>query len=140
MLRNKDQNTRLYALIGKLKIDKEQKEEFVYKHTNGRTTSSSGMLVHECQALINELQVTANKLPKSQDEKSKNDQRRKLFSIAHELGWTKGGKVDSERLDEWVKKYGHRHPQKLNDYSLQELPRLITQFEYVLKSKVHAAR
>lgn len=140
MLRNKKQNSTLHALLGKLNVDKEQKEELVYKHTKGRTSSSSAMLVHECQALINELQVIANKIPKSTEDQKKDRQRKKMFSIARELGWTKDGKVEVKRLYEWVEKYGYLHPKHLNDYTLQELPKLLTQFEYVLRSKVHASR
>jgi hypothetical protein len=136
MFRNKSQNNRLHALITKLGIDEETKQELVYKYTNGRLTSSKTMLMHECQALINELQVMANRIPKNQDEIKADGQRKKMFSIAREMGWVTNGKVDP-RLFQWIEKYGYLK-KPLNDYTLAELPKLITQFEYVLKSHVHA--
>ncbi len=136
MFRNKSQNNRLHALITKLGIDEETKQELVYKYTNGRLTSSKTMLMHECQALINELQILANRIQKNQDEIKTDSQRKKMFSIAREMGWISNGKVD-QRLFQWIEKYGYLK-KPLNDYTLSELPKLITQFEYVLKSHVHA--
>lgn len=138
MFRNKDQNIRLHALIGKLMIEAEEKEELVYRHTGGRETSTKRMLIHECQALINELQARANRIPRTPDEMKADAQRKKMFAIARSLGWTTNGKVD-KRLTGWILKYGYLK-KPLNDYTLAELPKLITQFEYVLKDKVHAAK
>lgn len=131
MLRNKKQNSELHALISKLGIDAETKEELVYNFTKQRTKSSAQMLIWECQALINELRAKALLIPKNKDAEQADKLRKKLFSIAREMGWVTNGKVD-QRLHAWVLKYGHQK-KALNDYSLAELPKLITQMEYVLK-------
>lgn len=134
MKRTKDQNIRLHALIGKLGIDKKEKADLVSKHTKGRTESSADMYMHECNSLMNELQVMANLLiAKTPDEKKAENQRMKLFSIGHELKW------NSEQVKSWVLKYGYKH-KDINKYTLQELPTLITQFENVLKDKIHASK
>jgi hypothetical protein len=131
MLRNKKQNSELHALISKLGIDAETKEELVYNFTKQRTKSSSQMLIWECQALINELRAKALLMPKNKDAEQADKLRKKLFSIAREMGWVTNGKVD-QRLHTWVLKYGFLK-KALNDYSVAELPKLITQMEYVLK-------
>lgn len=134
--RNNKQNAALHALVSELNIDSEQKEELVYQYTNGRTTSSSKMLINECQSLINHLNsIKRGMTPKPDNwkESPENVMRRKILAICHELQWTKDGKVDLQRLDEWLKKSGVFH-KKLNDLSLQELPAQITQLEQVLKS------
>lgn len=134
--RNNKQNAALNGLVGELNIDSEQKEELVYQYTNGRTTSSSKMLIDECQMLINHLNSIKRGMTPKPDkwkETPENVMRRKILAICHELQWTKDGKVDLKRLDEWLKKTGVHH-KKLNDLTLQELPAQITQLEQVLKS------
>lgn len=136
MYRNNKQNAALHSLIGELNIDTEQKEELVYQYTNGRTTSSSKMLIDECQSLINHLNAIKKGMtprPDKWKENIENVMRRKILAICHELQWTKGGKVDLPRLDDWLIKSGMYH-KKLNDLTAKELPSQITQLEKVLQS------
>lgn len=128
MLRNAAQNTQLHALIGKLGIGKETKEDLVYQYTAGRECSSSKMTVAECQALINHLNVLAKGKSDVTDK-----QRKKILSICHEMNWrTENGKVDFARLKEYLLKYGYLH-KELNNYTDKEIPKLVTQFENLLK-------
>lgn len=134
--RNNKQNAALHGLVGELNIDSEQKEELVYQYTNGRTTSSSKMLIDECQMLINYLNSIKRGMtpkPDAWKEDPANVMRRKLLAICHELHWTVNGKVDLVRLDDWLKKSGLHH-KKLKDLTIEELPAQITQLEQVLKS------
>lgn len=134
--RNNKQNAALHALVGELNIDTEQKEELVYQYTNGRTTSSSKMLVTECQLLINHLNSIKRCMtpkPDNWKETPENVMRRKILAICHEIQWTKDGKVDLKKLDDWLTKSGVFH-KKLNDLTISELPAQITQLEQVQKS------
>lgn len=138
MLRNNTQNKRLHALITKLGIDGDAKEELVYNFTGTRETSTSKMEVSECQNLINHLEAATKGLtpaiPKGNGNPNKADKmRKKILSICHEMNWTnEQGKVYWPTLNEWLLKYGYLH-KTLNEYKEAELPTLIAQFENLLK-------
>lgn len=134
MLRTINQNKRLHALLGQLGIDQEGKEDLVFNATGERTFRSSELLVHECNHLIRslELRLKGHKFPVWGPDDSAQKQRRKLFSLAHEIRWIDNkGKVDRDRLYSWVEKYGYLH-KPLMKYTDTELPLLVTQFEQVL--------
>lgn len=137
MYRNQSQNKRLHQLIGELNIDNEQKEELVYQYTNGREKSSAKMLMNECQSLINYLDlIKKGNTPKQQESKEitpAQRMRRKILSICHEMGWKQNGAIDWDRLNGWLSKSGYLK-KDLNDYTEAELPKLVTQFEQLLKS------
>lgn len=127
-LRTPAQSNRLFGLLGKLDIDNEGRAYLVEQFTEGRTTSTKELREHECAALIDHL----DNLVRNTNADAAQKMRRKVFSIAHELGWEDiGGKVDTDRLHNWLLKYGYLH-KPLNDYTSHELPRLITQLEKVL--------
>lgn len=128
MRRTISQNARLHGLINELKIDKETKEDLVYTFTQGRSASSSDMSVDECQSLIGYLEYTK---PRKTDKANK--QRKKILSICHEMDWRVNEKVDFKRLEDYLLKYGYLH-KPLNDYTEDELPTLVTQFQNLLKS------
>lgn len=144
MFRNKQQNKALHALITDLGIDQETKEELVYQFTKGRESSSSKMLVFECQALINHLNVlkneahatnrrVTNQTVSSADKAKSQKMRRKILSTCHEMNWRKNGALDWPRINAFLLKSGYLQ-KPLNDYTAQELPKLVTQFDQVLKS------
>jgi hypothetical protein len=62
--------------------------------------------------------------------------RKKIISLAREMGWelrtTAGKAADMDRIKNWVMKYGYLK-KPLNDYTINELPRLVTQFEHVYR-------
>jgi hypothetical protein len=125
--RTNNQNTKLHALLSKLKIDKEMKESLVNQFTNGREISSANMTKFECKLLIEYLQKYFN-----QDEAEKCDKmRRRILSLCHEMGWElENGKVDMERVNGFCLNKGYL-AKPLNNYNLKELPKLIYQFEKV---------
>jgi hypothetical protein len=140
--RTLQQNTRLHALIGELYIDAEMKEDLVLQFSNQRTNTSSKLLVVECEALINHLQsvkngyvIDGNKGRSTFDKNTpENKMRRKILSICHEIHWTKNGSIDWNKLDAFLLKSGYLHKEKLNDYTVEELPKLVTQFEQLQKT------
>lgn len=135
MFRTKQQNSRLHALITQLNIDAETKEELVHKFTSGRTTSSSKMLVTECQSMINNLDAMTKGYTKNiaNENTPENKMRRRILSICHEMGWKKEGVLDWEKINAFLLKSGYLH-KSLNEYTAKELPKLVTQFEQLLKS------
>ncbi len=129
MKRTSTQNTEFHALIGKLSIDKERKEDLVFEYSEGRCTSSADLLYTEMAQLIIFLrkQTTGTFLPG-------NNQRKKILSLFHELGYElPGGKIDWKRVNGWLMKYGYLH-KGLNDYTLKELPKLVSQVERIQTS------
>lgn len=114
-----------------------QKEDIVEGFTNGRTKHISEMYPAEFSALVLHLQALA---PKTKKDISAEKMRRRIISMAHEMGWhaVKDGryilnadgkpKADMKRIDAWCVKYGHG-AKKLNKYTYDELPTLVTQFE-----------
>lgn len=70
-----------------------------------------------------------------------NRQHRYLLSLCHQIGWEvfseRAGKlvVDTEALGRWLHKYGYLH-KTLKEYSENQLPKLITQFENMVKSVI----
>ena len=130
--RTNKQHRQLFALCNKLRIEKEQREELVYKFTNGRETSSAEMLEPECDKLIAHLHSLGK--PSVNDPADK--MRKKILSICHDMHWeTPSGKIDWSRLNNWLAKYGYMH-KSLNSYTLEELPTLVTQFERLQKDGI----
>lgn len=109
----------------------EEKPAIISNATNGRTTHSTELTLQEAK------QVLAGLLkPK---EKDNGPMIRKLFAMAHNLHWiTETNEVQPDgsiipvkgyaRVLAWVEKYGYLG-KPLNDYSYDELPKLVTQFE-----------
>lgn len=130
MLRNKEQNKQLYALLNKLGIDTETRHEIVYTYTQGRTSSSSEMSVTECQAMINDLRQ------RSPNDTAADQMRKKIISLFIKQGYTlPNGKADMDAINVWSNKYGHQH-KNLNNYKYNELPILVSQAEAMYYSFV----
>lgn len=130
VFRTLEQNTRLHKLVAMLKIDADHKAELVDTVSQGRVSSSKDLSMQECELLIRHLQQIVN-----EGDPAPSRMRRKIMSMCHVLGWTDSqGKVDYKRLSGWLNKYGYLH-KPLNDYSIKELPALVTQFEKLLTTK-----
>lgn len=126
--RTREQSIRLHTILGKLQVDAEGKQDLVFAITKGREKSTTGLTHLECNALINDLQA---KLPKNESKSDK--MRKKILSTCHEMRWTINGKIDFDRLNEYLLKYGYKH-KELNEYTEKELPVLVTQFDNLLIS------
>lgn len=124
-LANNKQKGAIGALVAKLHLE-ENKADLVASFSGGRCTSSKDLYSEEANALITHLRS------QDPDEIAADKMRKKMISLAHEAGYRIPGtkKVDMKRLDEWCKKYGYLH-KSLDNYTLKELPLLITQFEKV---------
>lgn len=120
----KKQNAMIGFTMARLKIDQDTKEELIYTHTDGRTTSIKCLYKHEAIAIIQSLTsgVATLKSPAAK-------MRRKILSMAHELSWKlPDGRVDMGKVNHWCCTYGHLK-KHLDSYTEDELPKLVTQFE-----------
>lgn len=143
MKANFEQIKAIYALLGKHGL-REEKESIVGSFTAGRTNSTKAMTKAEAAALIGHL--------KSLDptDTRSDKMRNKILSMAHEMNWcltasplaspltlSKGEgekrKVDMAHVNNWCVKSGYLH-KPLDEYTYNELPRLVSQFEEVYKS------
>lgn len=129
---NKNQIIAINTVLQKMKL-MDEKANIIKEATNGRTTHSSELTFKEAYQLLKAL----NEKPKPVDARQK--MINKLFAMAHEIGWIKFKKVvtpygmatnrDSSALYNWVKKYGYLK-KDLNEYAYEELPKLLSSFEF----------
>ncbi len=133
MKRTNQQSARLHQLLTQCGL-MEDKANLVSAYTHGRSTSSKDLLEIECRSLIQHLEAIATELqvkaPIPADDPA-NRMRRKIIARAHEMRWeVPGGAADMARINRWCvgKSYLHK---PLNDYTLEELPDLVSQFDKV---------
>jgi hypothetical protein len=122
MLRTLNQNKTLHALLGSTKM-MQHKKELVYQFSNERTTSSGELTYQECQSLIDFLKGQKTDNPADR-------MRKKIIALMkHDLKWT------IKEIDEFCKTKGYLK-KGFNDYTKQELPKLVSQFENIHKQKI----
>jgi hypothetical protein len=109
------------------------KEEIISSFTKERTVHIGQMTRKEARALL-------QMLNESQNEQNKSLRlMKKLFAMAHELGWIKEEthvkpngetfvKKNYTTVYKWVEQYGYLK-KPLRKYSYNELPKLVSQFE-----------
>ena len=119
---------KIHTLLGKVGL-RDDKEAIISHFTTGRTTSSRQMMKDEAAALISHLTKFDGK------EESCEKMRSKILSYAHEMGWRLSGsdRIDMPHVNNWCLKNSYLK-KKLDDYTHDELPKLVTQFETVYKS------
>jgi hypothetical protein len=117
----------------------DDKKSIIKSFSGGRTESSKELTFNEAGAVIAHFQSM------DQEDRRSNKMRNYVLSMAHEMGWEKEGikievagttyskkKVDVERVNNWCVKFGYLH-KKLDEYTYEELPKLVSQFEEVYK-------
>ncbi|TFF35226.1 hypothetical protein [Mucilaginibacter psychrotolerans] len=130
---NTAQITKVRTLLSKAGFDEKEKKVFVKQLTGGRTDSLKAMNYQETQEIIQQLEgmvgQAATPLKKPGD-----DMRNKILSRAHEMHWELlSGKVDMERVNNWCIRYSGKN-KPLNQFTVDELPTLVTQFERAYQS------
>ncbi len=164
MQRTHAQNARLHQLLGELGFTAD-KGALVSAHTNGRTDRSSEMTYAECAGLIGDLEraagsespmyypsrpapqpsaprtTTREQLTPEQADKA-NRMRRKVFALAREAGMIWGEtpadkRMNAAKLDAFLLAHGCVK-QSINAYTLAQLPKLVTQFQQIVKHNAQA--
>lgn len=124
----------------------EDSSGFAKQYSSNRTEHIGELTMPEANQLIKNLMPPAlkggaNNGGASNEHVAKaeacNTMRRKIISMAREMGWNQHnhatGKLQAnmERIEGWCIYHGYLN-KGLNKYSFEELPKLVTQMEYVL--------
>ncbi|WP_192821205.1 phage protein GemA/Gp16 family protein [Rufibacter sp. LB8] len=140
-----EQNRRLHFLLNELGL-MDYKAELVEQYSATKATSAKELTPQEAKALIEHLerskgrQANRPQIQRTPAEKM----RRKIFAICYTIGWIEGESpadraMNRAKIDSFCARNSYlRKP--LNDYTLDELPKLVSQFEqiqrHVEKSKL----
>ncbi|TAN18810.1 MAG: hypothetical protein EPN37_04420 [Chitinophagaceae bacterium] len=125
-----NQRKRLFYLIRQAKLPEDARHALIHSFTHGRSESSHDLKEEEASDMI---RYVGSLL---EEENRAEKMRRKIISMAHEMGWKmergRDGairrKADMKRINDWCQKYGYLH-KSLNAYKYKELPALVHQFE-----------
>lgn len=128
---------RFNALLTKLHLQ-DEKPEFVFEASNGRTNSTLDLQDAEIDRLIahlSEIEIQFKKdevVKKAMDKERENNMRKKILHYCHLMRWYKEGSnsLDWDRINGFCKKFSHEH-KPLQQHNLKELRVLVSQFEKV---------
>lgn len=139
-----DQIKKIHAILPAIyKENKELKESLVYQFTETEgKTSTKDLSIYQAEELIHFLQ-TGKVKDYSYFAKFdlSNKQHMYIFSLCHQIGWESFSEkynklvVDMAALGSWLFKYGYLHKPMI-EYTSAQLPKLVTQFENLVRSKV----
>lgn len=119
----KAQIVKIKVLMGK-RGELKYSPQIAQSFSDGRTSHVSQLFSHEAWQLIQHLEEDKEGQPSPLVK-----MQRKILSLAHEQNWKlSSGKINMERVNSWSLKYGYLH-KPFNDYTVEELPALVTQFE-----------
>lgn len=116
-------------MLRKLRLSDEDRKAMVSSVTKGRTDSCADLSFVEARELCKMLNIAATN---KQDRERMDIMRKKIISCFHQMNYRlPGGKIDMERVEEWILKYGYLH-KPLNRYTYAELPKLVSQVQIML--------
>jgi len=104
------------------------REDIIYDFTAGRTKSLKELGQLEYNDLLIKMKMQGN-----QHYSPGQHMRRKIIAMFHDMGYKKSGSqgtIDMVRVNEWCVKLGYLK-KPLNDHSVIELTKLVTQAKYV---------
>lgn len=145
MKHTKEKHSRLYGLLNKKKM-MEQRHQLFQSYSKNRTSDSKELSDLEVDELIRFLEfytVGGMQSGHKTDFEKGDKMRKRVLSLCYEYGWTRHDVVKNKRvvdytkLNAWLLKSGYLH-KSLNKYKYDELPKLVTQFENVVKSFLKA--
>lgn len=135
----RSQLSAFYAILSERGL-KDDKDDIVRQISEGRTTSAAALTFNEAQQWIKAM----NARPTKEDPRKRMVNH--IIAMATEIGFVKWvQKVDTNGqlkmvrnyadLHTWILKYGYLH-KKLNDYSYEGLPKLVTAFKNLYLDKL----
>ena len=140
----KAQIIKIHTLLpNQIKQDKDEKKEWVKLFTKDERSSVKQLSFKEANNALEWLGATpqVKRVPSNyyaQFDK-KNSQHLYLLSLCHQIGWVQYHEglaknvPDLKALGSWIHKHGYLH-KSLKLYTPQELPKLIKQFENMVKN------
>jgi len=113
-----------------------ERSEIIADFTNGQKNSLKQLTDWEYNELIRRLNSTmSQQLPKYDVNNPLQKQRRKVIALLCKVGMLKNDTADMPRIYAWVRQYGYLH-KNFNDYTYEEIPKLVTQAEKFYKSHI----
>lgn len=133
--------SRFYSLLKEAGAGVEEKTMWIRQVSQGRTASIKELTtleLHELEKVAknaNGNKPLTPKPPKGNPDDVK--MVRKVFALCHDIGWElAGGKIDYNKLNAFLRsKHCCVDPKRVQDYSREELIRLINQLEGLAKYK-----
>jgi hypothetical protein len=155
-MNRKNRYAAFFALAKKLNVDAEMRMNLVRQFSNNRTASLTELNTYEYAELIGHLN---RQMPKSSPMaeaarpaqpsqprawESADAMRKKIFFLFRELGYCWGSDpADMARnrivVNHYVREYGYLKCKPLKAYTIDELPKLVSQFQNWKKNTDKAA-
>lgn len=124
----------LWAIIKKLGLDDDDKKSLVYQYTRGRSTSMRQMTHQEASNMLRDL---ARQIP---NYEAIERMKRKIIGLARSLGWReKYDKGFYKAINNFIVANG-AVKKRLNSLSFEELPKVVSQFETMLKTHLNKVK
>ena len=145
MKHTKEKHSRLYGLLNKKQM-MEQRHQLFQSYSKKGSDDSRELSEDEIDELIRMLEfytVGGRQVGYKNDFEKGDKMRKRVLSLCYEYGWTRHDvvknrqAVDYPKLNAWMLKSSYLH-KSLNKYKYDELPKLVTQFENVVKSFLKA--
>lgn len=139
-----EQIKKIHAILpAKIKASTEAKAELVSKFTEDETkTSTKDLSKWQAEELIHFLKTGKVKdYAYYANFDVKNKQHKYILSLCHQINWVVFSVnyqrlvPDLKRLGAWLHKYGYLH-KPLMEYCAHDLPKLVTQFERLVKTNI----
>ncbi len=109
------------------------REDLIQQFTNNRKSGLRELNNREYNAFIYWLNDFKKTLKTGYNPE--NQQRRKIISMFHKMGYQINGKIDMIRLNNWCNTHGHLH-KPLMHYKGNDLGKLVTQAEKYYESYI----
>lgn len=135
-IRTNTQHKTLFGLLHKLN-QIHLRGDLAFSFSGGRVSSTSKLFESECKALINHLREEIKKAEPEQPRTKLDKMIGKFFYYCHELNWKKGRKLDYPKINNWLLESSYLK-KLLDEYSEQEMPKLLLQIERLLYKKTAA--
>lgn len=139
-----DQIKKIHTILPPIyRNNKEMKQSLVFQFTEDpEALSTKDLSFYQAEELIHFLETGKTKdYSHYAGFDIANKQHMFIFSLCHQIGWETYSEkkmklvVDMAALGSWLYKYGYLH-KPLRDYNYEELPKLVTQFNNMVTSKL----
>ena len=137
-----------YAISAKLMFDADMRQQAVLSYTDGRTIKLTEMTGTESKRMRTDLNKKVPQIQTTIGGKIADNMRKKIIALCREMGMEKQDSTGSavanmSKVYAFVKKIGYGK-KNLNNYTQEELPKLVSQIEiihkeYIEKGKAHEA-
>jgi len=128
----------IHVLKGKLNLSEVAYRSMIAAFSDSRVESSKGLYDEEANNMRLHLQKMWEATPEGQSEKK---QRNKIKALAMDMPrWFEqqpNGKLNWAAFERWMREKSYLK-KELNQYTLAELPKLVSQFESLFKSYLKA--